>query len=99
MVSFLARLNNVPASAAAPEFALGSASTNVKVFVKDFKTSLFPNLTTDLLHLWYGYTYWSKTLRSATPTTSRSCQGQGHRLRIFMLTFYVKVYRISLLLH
>ena len=31
----------------------------------------------------------------------RSCQGQGqgHRLRIFMLKFYVKVFRISLLLN
>ena len=36
-----------PSSSAAP---LASAST--KVFVKVFKTSLFPNLITDLLHLW-----------------------------------------------
>ena len=36
-----------PASA----LALVSASTNVKVFVKVFKTSLFPNLITDLIHL------------------------------------------------
>ena len=46
-----------------------SASTNVKVFVKVFKISLFPNLTTDLLHFWYDYTYWSKILRSTIPTT------------------------------
>ena len=32
--------------------ALASASTNVKVFVKVFKTSLFPNLSTDLIYLW-----------------------------------------------
>ena len=49
--------------------ALESASTNVKVFVKVFKTSLFPNLITDLIHLWYGDTYWSKILRSTIPTT------------------------------
>ena len=33
--------------------ALASASTNVTAFVKVFKTSLFPNLITDLIHLWY----------------------------------------------
>ena len=54
-----------PASA----LALASASTNVKVFVKVFKTSLFPNLITDLIHLWYDDTYWSKILRSTIPTT------------------------------
>ena len=48
--------------------ALASASTNVKVFVKVFKTSLFPNLITDLIHLWYDDTYWSKILRSTITT-------------------------------
>ena len=52
-----------------PALALASASTNVKVFVKVFKTSLFPNLTTDLIHLWYDDTYWSKILCSTIPTT------------------------------
>ena len=47
--------------------ALASAYTNVKVFVKVFKTSLFPNLITDLIHLWYDDTYWSKILRSTIP--------------------------------
>ena len=42
---------------------------NVKVFVKVFKTSLFPNLITDLIHLWYDDTYWSKILRNTIPTT------------------------------
>ena len=51
---------------------LASASTNVKVFVKVFKTSLFLTLITDLIHLWYDDTYWSKILRSTIPTT------QGH---------------------
>ena len=49
--------------------ALASASTNVKVFIKVFKPSLFPNLIIDLIHLWYGDTYWYKTLRSTIPTT------------------------------
>ena len=48
---------------------LVSVSTNVKVFVKDFKTTLFPNLITDLIHLWNDNTYWSKILRSTIPTT------------------------------
>ena len=42
---------------------------NVKVLVKVFKTSLFPNLITDLIHLWYDDTYWCKILRSTIPTT------------------------------
>ena len=45
---------------------------NVKVFVKVFKTSLFPNLITDFIHLWCDDTYLSKILRSTIPTT------QGH---------------------
>ena len=49
--------------------ALALASTNVKIFVKVFKTSLFPNLITDLIHLWYDDTYWSKILHSTITTT------------------------------
>ena len=41
----------------------------VKVFVKVFKTSIFPNLITDLIHLWYDDTYWSKILPSSILTT------------------------------
>ena len=37
--------------------------------VKVFKTLLFPNLITDLIHLWYDDTYLSKILRSTIPTT------------------------------
>ena len=48
--------------------SLASVPTNVKVFVKVFKT-LFPNLTTDLIHLSYDDTYWSKILHSTIPTT------------------------------
>ena len=40
-----------PTSVAASALASASASTNVKVFVKVFKTSLFPNLIIDLIHL------------------------------------------------
>ena len=77
---------------------LASASTYVKVFVKVFKTSLFPNLITDLIHLWYDDNIGPNFVQYH-PHHSRSCEGQDHRLRIFMLKFYVKVFRISLLLH
>ena len=33
------------------------------------------------------------------PHHPRSCQGQGHRLRIFMFNFYAEAFRISLLLN
>ena len=46
-----------------------SQNLNVKVFFSVFKTSLFPNLITDLIHLWYDDTYWSKIFRNAIPTT------------------------------
>ena len=65
---FLARLNNVQGSyCTTPVLAL--ASTNVKVFVKVFKTSLIPNLITDFIHLWYDDTYWSKILHSTISTS------------------------------
>ena len=75
-----------------------SVSTNVKVFIKVFKTSLFPNLITDLTHLCYDDTYCSKILRSTIPTTLGHVKVKVTD-RIFMLKFYVKVFRISLLLH
>ena len=52
-----------------PSASAALASTSVEVFVKVFKTSLFPNLITDLIHLWYDYIYWSKILRNTIPTT------------------------------
>ena len=67
--------------------------TNVKVFVKVFKTSLFPNLATDLLHLWYHDTYWSKILHSTIPTAL------GHiKVKVTDLEFkvFVKVFKTSL---
>ena len=70
MNDFLARLNNVQEDyCTTVGVVLASASTNVKVFVKVFKTTLFPNLITDLIRLWYDDTYWSKILRSTIPTT------------------------------
>ena len=76
---------------------LALTSTNVEVFVQVFKTSLFPNLITNLIHLWYDFTYWSKILGSTIPTTL------GHvkvKVKVtdlvFMLKFYVKFFRTSL---
>ena len=42
---------------------------NVKVFVEVFKTSLFPNLITDLIHLWYMIHIGPKFFCSTVPTT------------------------------
>ena len=53
----------------ASTLASTSESTNIKVFTKIFKTSLFPNIITNLIHLWYDSTYWSKILCSIIPTT------------------------------
>ena len=47
-----------------------------KVSIKVFNTSLFPNLITDLIHLWYDDTYWSKILRSTIPTTLGLVKGK-----------------------
>ena len=38
-----------------------------KFSLKFFKTSLFSNLTTRLIHLWYVDTYWSKIFPSSIP--------------------------------
>ena len=75
---------------------LALTSTNVEVFVQVFKTSLFPNLITNLIHLWYDFTYWSKILRSTIPTTLGHVKVKVTDL-VFMLKFYVKFFRTSLL--
>ena len=79
-------------SSATSAFMTMTLRLNVKVFVKVFKTSLNPNLITDLIYLWYDDTYWSKFVCSTNPHHPRSCQGLGHRLRILMLKFYAKVF-------
>ena len=81
-----------------PALSLASASTDVKVFVKVFRTSLFPNLTIDLIHLWYDDIYWSKILRGTIPTTLGHVKVKVTDLEFFMLKFNVIVFRISLLL-
>ena len=63
-----------------------------------FKTSLFPNLITDLI-VFGIMIHISPKLCTVPSPTPRSCQDQGHKLKIFMLKFYVKVFRISLLLN
>ena len=71
--------------------AAALASTNDEAFVKVFKTSLSPNLIIDLSHLWYNYTYWSNFVQYH-PHHLRSCQ--VHKLSIFMLKFYIKVFKL-----
>ena len=63
-IRLLARLNNVMESYCTTHGVGVSINVHkyVKVFVKVFKTSVFPNLITDLIHLWYDDTYWSKDI-------------------------------------
>ena len=74
--SFLARLNNVHGELLYysrrrrwRRWRWHRRPQMLKFSFKFFKTSLFPNLTTDLIYLWYDGTYWSKILRSTIPTT------------------------------
>ena len=61
----------------------------VKVFVKVFKTSLFCNLT--MIWFIFGMIIHIGPKFCAVPSPHpRSCHGQGHRLRIFMLKFMSK---------
>ena len=64
--------------------------------LKIFKSSYFPNYTMDFVHIWYDDRYKSKVLFSNTlpmPMTSRcSGQGQGHRLKSFILKFFKSSY-------
>ena len=62
--SFLACLNNVHVEL----LYYRRRPQMLKFFVKVFKTSLFPNPTTDLVHIWYDDTYWSKILCSTIST-------------------------------
>ena len=60
----------------------------LEFYVKVFRISLLLNYMMDLVPIWCHDRY-----------HPRSCQGQGHRLRIFMLKFYVEIFSISLLLN
>ena len=92
---FLGHLNNVHRELLYYlALALGSAlaSTNVKVFVKVFKTSLFPNLMISLIHLWYAYTYWSKIMPSTISTTL------GHvKIKVTDLEFSCETFTLKFL--
>ena len=62
---------------------------NVKVFIKDFKTSLFPNLITDLIHLWFDDTYWSKILPSSVLNPLVHVKVKVTVVKIYMSKFNV----------
>ena len=69
-------------------------------FVKVSKTSIFPNLITDLIHLLYDDTYWSKSLPSSILTTLVHVKVKVTVMQKFSCkNFYVKVFRTSLLLN
>ena len=65
----------------------------LKVYVKVFRTSVFPNPLMDFVHVCYDDRYWSKLLCSTIPTPQ-------HDLKVkvtdFMLKFCVKVFTMSL---
>ena len=68
--AFLACLNNVHGELLYYTQRQDRHPQMLKFSLKFFKTSLFPNLITDLIHLWYDDTYWSKILCSTCiPTT------------------------------
>ena len=83
--------------------AAALASTNVKVFVKVFKTYYFLTLSP----IWFIFGMmihigpkFCAVPSSHPPPPSHSCLGQGDsHVKIFMLKFYVKVFRTSLLLN
>ena len=59
----LARLNKVPRELLYYPRRQRWRPQMLKFSLKFLKTSLFPNLITDLIPLWYDYTYWFKILR------------------------------------
>ena len=67
----------------------------LKFYVKVFRTSLFLNLVVYLVYIWYDDRYVSKFLCSTIPNP-HNLNGQGQRLRIFMLKLYINVFRTSL---
>ena len=68
----------------------------LKFYVKVFRTSLFPNLVMDLVHMWYDDRYWSKLLCSTITIPLHSLKVKVTDLDFFMSKFYIKVFRISL---
>ena len=50
----------------------------------------------DLVHVWYDNRYWSKILHSTIPTPTYDLKVKVTDLELFMLKFYVKVFRTSL---
>ena len=54
----------------------------------------------DLIHLWYDDTYWSKIMPSSILTTLVHVKVKVTVMqKIFLLKFYVKVFKTSLLLN
>ena len=64
----------------------------LKFYVKDFRTSLFPNSMMDLVHVWYDDEYWSKISHSTIPTPI-------HDLKVQMTKIYIPVSSLQISRH
>ena len=65
-------------------------------YVKVFRTLFFPNPMTYLVHIWNDDRLLTQNVTQYHPQPSTWPKGQGHGLGIFMLQFYIKVFRTSL---
>ena len=63
----------------------------LKFYVKDFRTSLFPNPMMDLVHVWFDDRYWSKSFWGTIPTHIHDFKVKV-RDSEFHVKFYVKVF-------
>ena len=59
----------------------------LKVYVKDFRTSLFLNPMRYLVHIWYEDRYWSKILHSTVPIHIHDFKVKVTDLEISCLSF------------
>ena len=66
------------------------------LYVKVFRTSLFPNPLMDLVHVWCDDRYWSKILHIAIPTPIHHFKVKVTDLELLYQSFALKVFRTSL---
>ena len=64
----------------------------LKFYVKDFKTSLFPNPVMYFIHVWYDDRYWSKILQGTIPLSHTWTLRSRSWTENFMWNLYVKKY-------
>ena len=66
------------------------------LYVKVFRTSLFPNPLMDLVHVWCDDRYWSNILHIAIPTPINLFKVKVTDLELLCQSFALKVFRTSL---